>query len=172
MYSLNPWIHAWDEIITIMLNYCHIMIMTYLSVCLSVCLSIHPYKNLSVCLSVHPSVHSSINPYKIISIYLSIYLSVCLSVCLSFSVYPSVHPYKNISICLFICLSVYLFICLYVCVCARMWFTAILWNSPSNGSGIMISSNAVRCVCGRERERWDSGQKRKKIQQNHKKVEI
>ena len=70
----------------------------YLSIYLSICLSVYPSIYLSICLSIYLSI--------CLSVYLSIYLSICLSVCLS--IYLSIYL-LYLSICLSVYLSIYLF---------------------------------------------------------------
>ncbi len=69
----------------------------YLSVCLSVCLSLSIY--LSVCLSVF----LSISCLSVCLIYLSVYLSFCLSVCLSIYLCLSGYLSVRLSVCPSVC---------------------------------------------------------------------
>lgn len=42
-----------------------------------------------------------------------------------------------------------------------------VWNSPFNGSCIMIATNAVRCVCLRERDEMDKMKKKEKMKKKN-----
>ena len=74
---------------------------TYISVCMSVRVSVCSCICMFVCLSVRVSVCSCVCMFVCLSVYLSVYLSVCLSLCLSVCIF--------FSVCLSICL-------LYVCM--------------------------------------------------------
>ena len=64
----------------------------YLSVCLSVCLSVHPYVCLSICLS-GPSIRLSVCLFVYPSVCLTVCPSICLSLKVAFGLYFSVHNY-------------------------------------------------------------------------------
>lgn len=87
-----------------MLLYCkaNICLSVYLPICLSACLSIHPYiYHLTVCPSIYLSTY--------LPIYL--YVCICLSVCLYiiYPIYLSILPYSLPSLCplIIICLDLY-----------------------------------------------------------------
>lgn len=89
----------------------------WLSVLLSVCMSVRSSVCLTVCLSVHQSFRLSVRP----SVYLSISISVCLTVCPSvrlpvcLTIWPSVRPSVHQSICLSVCPSISDRLCQSVC---------------------------------------------------------
>ena len=78
-----------------------------ISVCLSACLSVHPY--LSVCQSVCQSIRVCL------SVILSV--SVCLSVYVRLSISPSVSICLSVYVCLSVCLSVHPCLSVYLSVC-------------------------------------------------------
>ena len=104
-----------------------IYLSVYTSICLSICLYVHLSIFPSVYLSICVSIHLSICPSVYLSICLSVYLSICLFVYLSIclSVYLSICLSVYLSICLFVYLSIYPSVYLYLCIYVSVYLYII-----------------------------------------------